>query len=58
MEKENKRVLAYELATPISNEELGRVSGGNMQVTTRQTVKISGNSAQGPDVIYDVAADF
>ncbi|MCP0914743.1 MULTISPECIES: bacteriocin [Legionella] len=55
MENKNKRVLGYTLAKQISNEELEQVSGGGgPQLTTRQTVKVSGVAS---DVIYDVVVD-
>lgn len=58
---EKQRVLAYHLAVPLSLEELDQIAGGGgggMQMTQRQTMQATGNSATGPDMRYDVAVDF
>ncbi len=57
MEKSKNRVLAYQLAVPIPNEALDNVSGG-ANLTSRQTFVATGNSAQGPDVVWELVADF
>ncbi len=57
MEKQKGRVLAYSLATVLDKESLSTISGGGgAQMTSRQTVKITG--AQSPDIAYDVAVDW
>ncbi len=58
MENGKTRVLAYRLATTINDNDLDNVSGGQAQISSRQTLHVSGNSAQGPDVFYDVSADM
>lgn len=58
MENGKNRVLAYLLATTINDDDLDSVSGGQAQISSRQTLHASGNSAQGPDVFYDVSADM
>ena len=55
---ERGRVLAYTLATELSKEEVAEVSGGGSQMTTRQTLKASGNAGSGSDVVYDVTVDW
>ena len=57
MEKSKNRVLAYQLAVPIPNEALDNVSCG-ANLTSRQTFVATGNSAQGPDVVWELVADF
>ena len=53
MEKNNERVLAYTLATPISSTDLDEVSGGGGARTAEQTFQLTGNSASGMDTKYD-----
>lgn len=57
MEKSKNRVLAYQLAVPIPNEALDDVSGG-INMTSKQTLVATGNSAQGADVVWELVADF
>ena len=57
MENSKKRVLAYQLAVPLSNDALDEVSGG-IHMTSKQTFVASGNSAQGPEVIWELVVDF
>ena len=52
MEMNNERVLAYQLATPITSDELDEVSGGGAQ-SIRWTYGPSGNSASGLDATID-----
>lgn len=52
-----KRVLAYQLAVPLSNDVLDDVSGGS-NMTSKQTVRASGSSAQGADAIWEMVVDF
>lgn len=54
---EKGRVLAYTLATELSKEEIAKVTGGSAQMTTRQTVKVSG-SLGASDVAYDITVDW
>ncbi len=58
MEKQTNRTLAYLLAQPIQDHELDAISGGTMGATSHQTVTMTGNSAQGPVVHYDVTVDL
>lgn len=53
MEKNNERVLAYTLATPISSVDMDEVSGGGGARTTEQTFQLTGDSARGMDTKYD-----
>lgn len=57
MEKREERVLAYQVATVMKDDELAHVSGGGSGLpTTRRTVKVSG--VQGWDIDYDVTLDW
>ncbi|AHE66201.1 hypothetical protein [Legionella oakridgensis] len=58
MEDNNVRVLAYTLARIIDNNELSKVSGGASQMTHSETVKGTGGSGQGVDVVYDQSVDW
>ena len=58
MENNQQRVLAYNLATSIKEEELEQVSGGKSNMSTHQTLKATGDSARGGDVAYDVGCDW
>lgn len=58
MENKKERVLAYNLATEIDREDLARISGGAMQMTTKQSIHATAVSLQSADVSYDVVADW
>ncbi|MDP3559054.1 MAG: bacteriocin [Legionellaceae bacterium] len=49
----NKRVLAYELATEISEEELKNVSGGVGKVTVNLTHNAGGLQDLSTDLVLD-----
>ena len=56
MENIKGRVLGYTMATVLDKEALEGISGGASQMTSRQTIRITG--AGGADVAYDVAIDW
>lgn len=58
MKNKKERTLAYQLSTLLEQKELEQVSGGGAQMTTRQTVRISGDVSPGADLIYDFGADW
>ncbi len=58
MQQGTHRALAYQLATPLSDDDLDHVSGGQAEASARQTVKASGANIQNADVNYDVVGDF
>ena len=59
MENKKERVFAYNLAKTIGNNDLASVSGGaSTQMTHRETVRASGSSGSGVDVIYDQSVDW
>ncbi len=59
MDNQTNRTLAYLLAKPIPTPELEAISGGNqVGMTAHQTVKVTGDSAQGPVMSYDVSVDI
>ena len=58
MENTQDRVLAYNLAKVIDNEELAAVSGGSGHSTTGPTGGASGGSGQGGEAHIDIHWDF
>jgi len=59
MENPTNRSLAYLLAKSIQKDDLETVTGGTMiGVTSRQTVQLGGDSAQGPSIHYDISLDM
>ena len=61
MENPTPRALAYLLATPIQNQLYETIAGGSnptaMHLTNNQTMRVSGDSAQGPDMQVDFSLD-
>ncbi len=58
MENKKERVMAYNLAKTINKEELTEVSGGTVQVSTKQSVQATSDSARGIDTPYDTIIDW
>ncbi|WP_019217967.1 bacteriocin [Legionella tunisiensis] len=59
MTESKERVFAYTLAKTIDNDELAKVSGGYAATTTHsETVRATGGSGQGVDVLYDQSIDW
>lgn len=59
MEKNKNRVLAYQLAVPLSHDALDTVSGGGVHLTNHNTVRPSGSGAINQvDIIVDVSVDW
>jgi hypothetical protein len=57
MENPTNRSLAYQLAESIPEPELDTISGGLFGLSAHQTVKMTGDSAQGPELAFDVSLD-
>lgn len=57
MENPTNRSLAYLLAEPIPDQELETISGGIFGLSAHQTVKMTGDSSQGPEIAFDVSLD-
>ncbi len=58
MKTGSNRILAYVLATTITDSDLDNVTGGHIEASYRQTVQATGSGAQSIDVVYDVSTDF
>lgn len=58
MKEKKERVFAYTLARTIDNDDLTKVSGGSAGMTHSETVKGTGGSGQGVDVVYDQSIDW
>jgi len=58
MDNQTNRTLAYLLAEPIPEHELETISGGNVGMSAHQTVRLTGDSSQGPVMNYDVSLDI
>lgn len=59
--EEQQRVLAYALAKPINNEELGSIAGGRGPeglMCSSETLKASGVTTSTLDVAIDVHVDW
>lgn len=57
MENQPNRTLAYLLANPIQETDLETISGGHSTLSTQQTMRMTGNSAQGPEMSLDFSID-
>lgn len=59
MENHTNRPLAYLLAKTIPDHELEAIVGGHhVGLSAHQTMRITGDSAQGPVMHYDVNFDM
>lgn len=58
MENHTNRTLAYVLAKPLQDTEQDTISGGMLGLSAHQTLKITGDSSQGPEMNYDVSVDM
>ncbi len=58
MDNQTNRTLAYLLAELIPEHELESISGGNVGISAHQTVRLTGDSSQGPVMNYDLSLDL
>lgn len=59
MEKPTNRPLAYLLAESIQDHhELEAISGGRSTISAQRTTRMTGDSAQGPEITLDFSIDM